>query len=33
MTNRLNYLQDEWLTLARAPLAAMTAVMGAGQTQ
>jgi hypothetical protein len=32
MTNRLNYLQDEWLTLARAPLTAMTAVMGAGQT-
>jgi hypothetical protein len=32
MTNRLNYLHDEWLTLARAPLAAMTAVMGAGQT-
>lgn len=32
MTNRLNYLQDEWMTLARAPLAAMTAVMGTGQT-
>lgn len=32
MTNRLNYLHDEWLTLARAPLAAMTVVMGAGQT-
>lgn len=32
MTNRLNYLHDEWLTLARAPLLAMTAVMGAGQT-
>jgi hypothetical protein len=32
MTNRLNYLHDEWLTLARTPLAAMTAVMGAGQT-
>lgn len=32
MTNRLNYLHDEWLTLARAPLAAMMAVMGAGQT-
>jgi hypothetical protein len=32
MTNRLNYLHEEWLTLARAPLAAMTAVMGAGQT-
>jgi hypothetical protein len=32
MTNRLNYLHDEWLTLVRAPLAAMTAVMGAGQT-
>lgn len=32
MTNRLNYLHDEWLTLARAPLAAITAVMGAGQT-
>lgn len=32
VTNRLNYLHDEWLNLARAPLAVMTAVMSAGQT-
>lgn len=31
MTNRLNYLHDEWLTLARAPLAAMVAMKGAGR--
>lgn len=32
MTNRLNYLHDEWVALARTPVFVATAIMGAGQT-